>query len=232
MTKHYGEHFTIYTFMPRILGLGGGELLVYALIYSFSSKGEEFYGSVSYIAERTGLSVSSVKRALKSLSAMNYIIRESVTDRGTVKYCANMAIVKENIHDTDCNEIKSPDGTWEREGQNDTSRGAAHNEPPPSSKRTGRSVKMSYNNKEIINNTSTTSSYTEGNLKSSIRRHGFENLVMLSDSQIAELHRRYGEDVTNEYIIKLESYLVSFPSSYLKNHYKTIISWIEEDFRA
>ena len=230
MIKQYGEHFTIYTFMPGLLGLGGSELLVYAIIYSFSSKEEEFYGSVSYIAERTGLSDSSVKRALKSLTAMEYIIRENVTEHGTVKYSANIPLLKRYIKGTEFNEDNACGNTKEQEGHFGTSRGIGHNEPAPSSKRTGGSVKMSYNNKEIINNTTPSSSYAGENLKSSIKRHGFEQLVMLSDSQISELHRRYGEDVTDEYIIKLESYLLTFPLNYIKNHYKTIVSWIEEDF--
>lgn len=226
-TKSKGDYFVIHTFMPRLMGLGGSELLVYALIYSFNSKDEDFYGSVSYISERTGLSESSVKRALKSLTTIKYIFRDSVTKQGTVKYSINKPFLNKYV----LNEEKVNESKDVHEGHFDTPDDVVQNEPAPGSKRTLRGVKMSYNNKEIINNTTSTSSYAGEKDNSSIGRYGFEKLVMLSADQIAELYRRYGEDVTEEYIIKLDSYLASYPLSYFKNHYKTIISWIEEDFR-
>ena len=68
--------YTVHSFMHGELGLSGGELLVFAIIHSFT-KGNTglFYGSIDYLSKMGGISVSTVKRALKSLSEKSYIER-------------------------------------------------------------------------------------------------------------------------------------------------------------
>lgn len=60
--------------MVSQLELKGGELSVFALLYSFSM-GEQgmFWGMQSYLARVTGISLSTVKRALASLVKKGYI---------------------------------------------------------------------------------------------------------------------------------------------------------------
>ncbi|MBQ7315221.1 MAG: helix-turn-helix domain-containing protein [Clostridia bacterium] len=60
--------YCIHSFMCEELGLGGGALLVYAVIYSFT-KGERglFYGTQDFLARVCGLSINTVKRALRTL---------------------------------------------------------------------------------------------------------------------------------------------------------------------
>lgn len=60
-------------FMITELKLCGTPLLVYALIYSFTSSGKEYWGSRDYLAKRSGCSVSTVDRALRKLEKMGLI---------------------------------------------------------------------------------------------------------------------------------------------------------------
>lgn len=75
MSAEVGPNFRIFDFMITRMKLKGSELMVFALIYSFTiSEGGEFHGSREYIARRTALSERSVDRALKSLSAEGWIL--------------------------------------------------------------------------------------------------------------------------------------------------------------
>ena len=82
--------FTIQAFMVIDLGLSGNELFIYAIIYGFSQDGESFFkGSRQYLADWCNTSISSVKRALKSLQDRGLIeqIYHSV-DNTEVHYVA------------------------------------------------------------------------------------------------------------------------------------------------
>lgn len=88
--------FAVRNFMRQELGLSGTALFVYALIYSFTAYGSgKFWGSRSYIAERVGVSLSSVDRALKKLLALGLITK--LSDRHlcfkTSVYAANLELI-------------------------------------------------------------------------------------------------------------------------------------------
>ena len=87
----------IYPFMTEDLGLRGAELSVYALIYSFT-KGSigQFHGSRDYIARKTGYSLRSVARALKSLTDKGFIIAERLKEYKTVVYRVRFGAVYKN----------------------------------------------------------------------------------------------------------------------------------------
>lgn len=72
--KNQPMSYVVHSFMCEELMLGGGELLVFAIIYSFT-KGEKgmFYGAQGYLAKMSGTSISTVKRALASLLKKGYI---------------------------------------------------------------------------------------------------------------------------------------------------------------
>ncbi len=60
--------YQIKSFMWQKLSLTGGELNVYAIIYSFTQgEGEGYFGSQTILANASGISLSSVKRVLASL---------------------------------------------------------------------------------------------------------------------------------------------------------------------
>ena len=58
---------------------------------------------------------------------------------------------------------------------------------------------------------------------------GYQNIVMLTDIQYSYLSRTYGEDVTEDYIRRLENCILSKPGFKSYSHYKTIIKWLKED---
>ena len=63
----------IHQFMIDDMGLSGVALLIYALIYSFSSQRKIYYGTREYLAKRTGASLSAVDRALGKLCSLGFI---------------------------------------------------------------------------------------------------------------------------------------------------------------
>ena len=68
------NYYTIFGWMLKELNLNGIDLVVYAIIYSFSQDGEsEFKGSLAYIAEFTGASERTIRRSLRHLEDMGYI---------------------------------------------------------------------------------------------------------------------------------------------------------------
>ncbi len=68
MTQKFDFNYNIRNFMLAELGLGGHELLVFAVIYSFTKANAGcFYGSQSYLARACGLSLSTVGRVLQKL---------------------------------------------------------------------------------------------------------------------------------------------------------------------
>lgn len=76
--------------MSRRMGLSGGDLNVYALIYSFSRNGRSrYFGTQGYIAEFLGMTRQNVIRILKRLEEQNYIIKYPSKEKGMVEYAIN-----------------------------------------------------------------------------------------------------------------------------------------------
>ena len=69
------DHYTVYRFMTRELGLRGAELQVFALIYSFTVAVGEFSGSRAYVADTVGVTERTVDRALRELCQRGLIVR-------------------------------------------------------------------------------------------------------------------------------------------------------------
>lgn len=68
------NYYVVQGWMRNRLRLKGNDLIVYALIYSFSQDGEsEFKGSLSYITDFTGASKNTVIRTLDTLEASGLI---------------------------------------------------------------------------------------------------------------------------------------------------------------
>lgn len=70
--------------MIEELGLGGSELLIYAILYAFNENKGNFYGSLEYLSRLGGLSISTVKRTLKILHNKGLIIKSK--DNGHTIY--------------------------------------------------------------------------------------------------------------------------------------------------
>ena len=88
-------------------------------------------------------------------------------------------------------------------------------------------------NKEIIKNTSSTSSKSayaqRGNSSISFLKYGVEGLVTMTEEQHASLCSSLGDDMAETYIGRLETYLISNPDICLKSHYRTLLKWASED---
>lgn len=98
-------YIMVYQFMCEEMGLKGGELLIYALIYGYSVSGNGVYkGNVAQICRRTGLKERSAHECLTSLVAKGYITKEKTPIMTPNIYRINLRRVPGNrvkIHDKD-----------------------------------------------------------------------------------------------------------------------------------
>lgn len=79
--------FTIHSWMITELKLNGNDLLVYAIVYHFSSmKGNYFTASLDTLCKTLNISLSTAQRVLKKLMDMNLITKEDVIVNN-VRFC-------------------------------------------------------------------------------------------------------------------------------------------------
>ena len=93
---------------------------------------------------------------------------------------------------------------------------------------------MSYNNKDINKYTSSTAATGAGRLIDGVEPPlflylGEEELVMLTLEQHQSLFDLLGEELLNYYIMRVQAYLLNYPSRTLGSHYRTILKWVKED---
>jgi hypothetical protein len=88
--------FIIHDWFINKLKLTGHELIVYALIYSFSKDGNsKYYGSITYLKNITGVkSRTTVINTLNSLINKGYIKKILGNSRETNKYYADLEVVQ------------------------------------------------------------------------------------------------------------------------------------------
>ena len=106
--------YTVHSFMHGELGLSGGELLIFAIIHSFT-KGNVglFYGSIDYLSKMGGISISTVKRALKSLLGKGYIEKTKRNEKKGYRATKTVDTVEKPEDDAPPNEAEFevfPDG--------------------------------------------------------------------------------------------------------------------------
>lgn len=211
-------------FMSDELGLSGMTLSVYALLYSFTKEHGNFYGSREYIAYRLCCSLSSVERALKELKNKG-LLYKTRGENGKLCYAVTEAPrAKEKTAEKlpkPC--LKAEKDDLQSDGEKPSNCGE-------------KTVKMTYNDKEMKKNTTTSTVYKDGDeadnsLPSPLafRRFGASGLVVMTGEQHARLCDVLGDDIAENYIYQLESYLSANPCVYLKNHYKTILKWAKDD---
>lgn len=88
------DNYSICGWMINELKLNGNELLVYAIIYSYSRNGlNKFYGSLDYLAKYTNASRMTIIRSIKNLLNKNLILKSSPNNNyDTNEYVANLDI--------------------------------------------------------------------------------------------------------------------------------------------
>lgn len=87
------DYIHIAGWMRNLLGLSGNDLLVYAVIFSFSRDGESQYkGGIRYLQDTSGASKNTVIRALESLVEKGLILKHSFFVNGVLfnNYSANL----------------------------------------------------------------------------------------------------------------------------------------------
>ena len=105
--------------MPVDLHLRGGELMIYAIIYSFSRVGGVYFGGIGYLAALSGLSKRSVLRVLASLMENKHIEKVAHGDGEGYRCTPVMidgviAVVDEDEdEDEDDGSVTAPDGEEE-----------------------------------------------------------------------------------------------------------------------
>nr|MBE6545148.1 helix-turn-helix domain-containing protein [Oscillospiraceae bacterium] len=197
--KMENSYFIVHDFMVEKLKLDGTELMVYALIYSFSNAGSNCYGSIEYISKRIGASRTTAYRALKNLVKKNYLIKQKPAKSGKVIYTVNDEILFKN----------------ETVGVSEQNSEICKIEP------NNKGIK-----KKIITNYD--SIYLK-KAKPSITHFGPKKLVAMTLHQYTKLLMAFGVIPTLDYIKILEGRIDSAEPGAYKNHYKTIITWGRQD---
>lgn len=77
--SEYGSYMKVYDFMIKDLGLAKYELLIYAYIFSFTTNGKQFTGSINYLSDRFGIkSNKTTVEVLKHLVEWGLITKSKV----------------------------------------------------------------------------------------------------------------------------------------------------------
>ena len=78
--------FVISRYMMRELGLSGAELLVYAIIHSFTvGRSQLYFGKIDYMAAITGVAGRTIYRALQKLKARGLVYETEITGRSGLR---------------------------------------------------------------------------------------------------------------------------------------------------
>lgn len=87
------NYILIRDWMIEEMKLTGNDVIIYAIIHSFSQGEEWFHGSLAYLERRTGLSRQSVITILTSLVKGGYLLRKEIPYKN-IKYVNYKAVRK------------------------------------------------------------------------------------------------------------------------------------------
>ena len=253
------QGYPVRDFMRTRLGLSGTALLIYAMIYCFTAYGSgSFWGSRAYIAERVGVSLSSVDRALKRLLLSGYIIKSD--DRHlsfkTSVYIANLGILR------GCAEAQKAPEETRAPGENPkasekgerTEKEIAATEIKdinmPGAKEINTPVAKEINMplikekrphlqecRELLkgrvpNAKEFLNAVLEKYRKSQLdcaKNYGTWTEIILTPRQFDYLTGRWGDDAVCHYIDKLEYYIINNPNRNVRGYFATLNRWLDED---
>ena len=204
--NHTNSSYMIHSFMLENLGLRGSELTIFAIIHSFS-KGEKglYYGTNQFLAEASGLSISTVKRALFRLLSKGYI--EELTSREHRCYRCTEAVTAPRV---DAEEL--PEVDTEPMPSNE-----AEEEIPSINEINERGLDV----RELLSDPDVCPKYQFHSVSK-------EGLVQMTAEQYKRLSSLVSDDKLTAYIRRLES-LIKNSGYRTHSAYKTIKRWVLED---
>ena len=200
------NYIVIQGWMRNDLNLKGNELLVYAVIYGFSQKENQWFeGSRQYLADWAGATRQGIDKNLKSLLEKGLIEKqENVINN--VKFVCYRA-------------------TEFTGGSNSVYKGSQHGLQGMETEFIGGSQHSLHNNidiKSIENNTKV----NNRGYKPVKHKHGEYNNVLLTDEEYQKLQDMFPD--LQDRIERLSEYVASTGKSY-KSHYATIRAWARKD---
>ena len=221
-----GANFAIYDFMTEEMKLSGAQLLVFALIFSFTKTAGGFCGARSYAARATGTTLRTVDRALEELTKKGYLTKEESEGSATPIYRANAELAEQMAKKLAARKAK----------QKRCKNGICQNSITPVPKCQLTDAKIAPNNSMITNNINCLSSSSKRTRayghspRFKVESFGRDGGVSLTMEQYEYLCYLIGEEILTAYIRKLELYMENPNDHPIRSHFKTLCRFIKEDF--
>ena len=237
------------------IGLKGYELLVYAIIYFFTTKSEEkaFRGGGTYLQKYFNVKQQSIARVLKDLELKGYIEHKR-TKKGyayvakitqgniTTKCCTDLQqnVVQDNNIDNNKiikNEIKETNNiniiSKEKKEEEATQTSILEKKPKEDTtmtKPTQEKKEEEATQTPLLKEKPKTDE-TKPNPTQEKKAYGddLEKHVMLTEAEYNTLVKRFGEEFTKKCIEKLNNYIGKNPATYhrkYKSDYRCILMWV------
>ena len=204
------------------------------MIYSYSKKGGEYYGTRAYIANWFGMSLSSVDRALKALTRRGLIEK---TEKGSYRVTDSaITAAREQMRQKDEQESKSI-----AEQSNCTSDS------------TNLTANKQFNIQKITSTSSSSCALrasergAEKKREEKEKRHsrygtkfdvitvGYHRIIRMTSDQYYALLDLIPEEDLENYIMKLEAMMMTLRTEgtpHIHSPYKTLKKWIEEEVQC
>jgi len=225
------NHFyVVHSFMIQDLKLKPNEALIYAIIYGFSKdRQSSFSGSLRYLTKNTNLSKQTVINILQSLVRKKYIIKSEIFNEGIkfCKYTANLDIL------VDSQNFRPPVKNLEGDSQkielevvqnlDESSQKIGHN---------NIDNKIDNNIIDSIEDFATESQPTpdpKTEPKEIRHKYGEYSHVMLTDKQYNSLVEKYGTNIIDDYIKKMDEWIQLKGKSPYKDFNLAIQNWLKKD---
>lgn len=225
MTGRARQNFIIIEdFMQEELKLRGTALLVYAVIYSFCKLTGRFYASVAYLASRCRASERCVQYALRKLCSLGYLEAAGKHEMfDTNVYVCTVSEEKSGIRNAECGikDDSSPELCEENKMATPTEAGQPMERE--------ENEEFGIRNSECVMRNAEYAADDEPYPESTFRCYGLEGAVNLTERQYDYLSGWVGELIAENYILRLESYILEHPTFRSHSHFKTIKRWLLQD---
>lgn len=226
------RNFSIYDFMIY-LGLTPSELLVYALIYSYSlTEDGVFFGSLGYISERTGVARRTVNAAVAKLLKKGFIENTEYKKRKALRPVMSVAERLKRICTANANELRKLTRSLQnqhKEEEGNPSEVKAEYRKSASDEK-WRPAKGRFWLPDAY-----TGKHYETEPKYLLSAFGQEGKVKMTLEQYEKLKTLVPDSVLKHYIDRLASIHIERGSRdelWRKCDYLIIRKWIDEDFKA